>query len=374
MEVNLWRRLKDTLAGGMRQRITTAGFVYSAIVIMVGAVAFLSANNLLFLLLAAMLATMLVSGFISRLSLAGLELDFALPDHISARRKVKARVRLHNEKSWMPSYSIHLSGAPKSVFSRPVYFPVVPGGKTVEVAVDVEFARRGVHSESSFIFWSKFPFGFAERQAQVSLRRDALVYPCLDPLPVFEEALHRLQGEIEVQVRGRGHDFYRIRPYEPLESSRHVDWKATAHTGELQVREFARELDPLVELFLDLEIPEAARPWFEKAVECAAYLCWQLAARGGRIRFRTQEADHMLPAEGDIYTILKYLALVEPRAVPAGGPMKEIPFAPGQEDSIQVVITASPRRLAKAGWSPVCLLDIDALGGERAGAGARTGS
>jgi len=370
MEASLWRRLKDTLAGGMRQRITSLGFAYSVIVILVGAVAFLSANNLLFLLLAAMLATMLVSGFISRLSLAGLVLDVALPDHISARRKVQARVRLQNEKSWMPSFSIHLSGAASSVFSTPVYFPVVPGGRTVEVGVDVEFARRGLHSESSFRFWSKFPFAFAERQAQVTLRREVLVYPCLDPLPAFEEALRRLQGEIDVQVRGRGHDFYRIRPYEPLESSRHVDWKATAHTGELQVREFARELDPLVEVFLDLETPDNAGHWFERAVECTAYLCWRLAARGGRIWFRTQEVDRVLPAEGDIYTILKYLALVEPRVLPAGGPMKDLPFAPGQEDSIQVVITSSPQRLAQTSWAPVCLLDIDALSGEREGAGA----
>ena len=44
---------------------------------------------------------------------------------------------------------------------------------------------------------------------------------------------------MEMIQRGRGHDFYRIRPYETLESARHVDWKATAHTRDLQVREYA---------------------------------------------------------------------------------------------------------------------------------------
>ena len=36
----------------------------------------------MFLILAAMLATFMVSGFVSRLGLAGLELDLILPQHI----------------------------------------------------------------------------------------------------------------------------------------------------------------------------------------------------------------------------------------------------------------------------------------------------
>ena len=75
-----------------------------------------------------------------------------------------------------------------------------------------------------------------------------------------------LRGEMQAHYRGRGGEFYRIRPYEPFESARHVDWKATAHTGELQVREFAREQEHLLEIFLDLETPEALHDWFERAV------------------------------------------------------------------------------------------------------------
>ena len=339
----------------MRQRVTRAGLGFSLLVSIVGGLAFLSGNNVLFLLLGCLLATLLVSGFISRLSLAGLELDFLFPEHISARRKIPALLKLKNDKTWMPSFAIHLEGTPDSVFSSKIYFPVLASGTTAQEAVEVEFARRGQHRQNSFRLRSRFPFGLTERHVQVTLRREALVYPCLDPRPGLRRLFERIQGEIEAHVRGRGHDFYRIRPYLPSESARHLDWKATAHTGELQVREFAREQDPTVEILLDLDVPFEKRAWFEGAVDCAAYLAWETAARGARVSFRTQNFSFETPAQGDIYVILRYLAMAEPfrtRAVPA----------PGRDDNIQVVLSPMPSRLAQAGWHRAHLVDPDALG------------
>src|SRR5208282_2607900 len=122
--------------------------------------------------------------------------------------------------------------------------------------------------------------------------------------PGFEALLVSVSGEIEALHRGRGHDFYRIRPYEALESARHVDWKATAHTGALQVREFAREEDQEVWIGLDLKVPDESREWFETAVDCAAFLAYRLNLRGARVRFRTQEVSIAIPAEGTIYAVL----------------------------------------------------------------------
>jgi hypothetical protein len=51
-----------------------------------------------------------VSVFVSRLGLAGLELDIELPDHISARQPAPVKLTLKNDKSWMPSFSVHLAG------------------------------------------------------------------------------------------------------------------------------------------------------------------------------------------------------------------------------------------------------------------------
>lgn len=353
--MNLWRRIWGAIAGGMRQRVTLAGFGYSLAIAVVCALAFASGNNLLFLLLSLMIGLLLVSGFLSRLSLAGLELDIAFPDHIPARRNVPGVMKLKNEKSWMPSFSIHVRGSPGSVYSSHLYFPLLAGGATVQESIQVSFAKRGVHSKNSFLLSSRFPFGFAERRVEVTLGREVLVYPCLDCQERFDGILGLLQGEIEEQARGLGKDFYRIRPYEALESARHVDWRASAHTGELQVREFTREQEPMVEIFLDLGIGASDRAFFERAVDCSAYLIWEVSLRGCRVRFRTQDFDLTSPNEGDAYTMLKYLALVEPKRTAKL-------LEPGREESIQVVFSPHPEKIAAHGWHRAVLVGLSQLG------------
>lgn len=341
----LWRDFYLAWSQG-RQQVTRAWLVFTGILLAVAIAAFLSANNLLFLIVAAMFSTLLVSGFVSRLGLAGLELDLVLPEHISARRKVRAGIRVRNLKRWIPSFSIHLAGAAESGFDSILYFPVIPGHTTLEESVDLYFLRRGTQRQRSFQFSTRFPFGFMERREMVTTRHDIVIYPCLDPQPGFEALFHSVRGEIAAMQRGRGHDFYRIRPYEAMESARHVDWKASAHTGDLQVREFAREQDLRVLIHLDLDLPYSSDAWFESAVECCAFLAFRLSERGVHIRFRTQELDVTLPEEGNIHTILKYLALVSPLH---GKPLEAL----NETGSFQVVFSANPERMESLGCQAV---------------------
>jgi uncharacterized protein (DUF58 family) len=338
-----WYRIHSPLEFGTRQQVTRVGLLFTMTSVVVALGAFASANNLLFLILAVMLATLLVSGLISRLSLAGLELDFLVPEHICAGRKLLGRIVIRNSKGWMPSFSIHVAASSDSGLSTPLYFPVIPGGARVEEPVELFFARRGSYRQNNFRFSTRFPFGFTERRINVPLRREVLIYPSIDPQPGFDELLLSLDGEIASFYRGQGHDFYRIRPYEVLESARHVDWKATAHTGDLQVREFAREQEQAVAFFLDLDAPASQAAWFETAVDRCAFLAWNMSQRGSRVRFCTQEVDWQLPEEADVYTILKYLATVSPRP---GKPLA----AANDRNVFQIVFSANPERLAEAGW------------------------
>ena len=344
-----WQKLQSVLKRAPRRSVTHGGLVFTLAMVLVGVAAVASGNNLLFLILAAMVSTLMVSGLISKLSLAGLELDFVLPEHIAARRTLEGRVYIRNSKSWLPSFSIHLSGSEESVLTR-LYFLVIPGGAVLDETVEACFRKRGIYRENGFLFATGFPFGFLERRARVTLRREILVYPSIDPQPGFEDLLAAVRGDMETQARGRGHDFYRIRPYEALESARHVDWRATAKVGSLQVREFAREQERLLEIFLDLNAPPALEEWFEQAVEACAFLVWRMAERGARVRFGTQEFDVSIPEGGDVYTILRYLATVAPgRRKPA--------ISPQDENSCQIVFTAADAGLmAEAGWGQARLI------------------
>ena len=347
-----WQNLRTLWPGALRQQVTRTGLAYSGAIVIVALAAVLSANNLLFLILAAMLSILAISGFVSKLTLAGLEIDLLLPPHISARRTIRATVRLKNLKRWMPSFSIRVTGAPPSRLANNIspssydgalFFPVIPGGITVEEPIELRFPTRGRHSERTFQLTTGFPFGFAERRETVTLRHDVIVYPCLDPRPSFQSLADSIAGEIEAWRRGPGHDFYRIRPYEVLESARHVDWKATAHTRSLQVREFARDEDQMIVVFLDLDAAPDQRAWFETAVECAAFIAFRLSETGHRVRLLTQDFDMASPAEGDIHALLTYLALVACRAG-ARAP------GPDQSSPLQIVLSANPDRMSALGW------------------------
>lgn len=340
-------RLRLALAGRIRYKITRGGVLFSLAILVVGAAAVFTGDNPLFLIVAAMMATLLVSGFVSRLCLAGLELDFLAPEHVPARRVVPGHLYVRNRKWFLPSFStrvtaIHEPGSPTLASS--VYFPLIAAGATLDETVEIRFPRRGSYKRNTFAFTTSFPFGFLERSARVTLLRETIVYPAIDPQPGFEELLGGIAGDIETHYRGLSQDFYRIRPYEATESARFVDWKATAHAGSLQVREFAREQEQTVEIFLDRSVPHDLDLWFEHAVDCCAFMVWRLGNQGIAVHFRSNGFAMRRPEDGDIYAILKYLALVYPQT---GAPIE----SPLDETAFHVVLTPSPDQFRDAGWA-----------------------
>lgn len=335
---------------GMRYRVTRGGVAFTVALLLVALAGALTANNLLFLIAAAMIATLLVSGFVSRLSLAGLQVDLLLPQHICARRPTPAKIRLHNLKWFMPSVSIQISGAPyegrESILRTPIYYPLLPGRSVIEEEAEVYFPRRGEHGNNLFVFTTRFPFGFIEKKLNVALKRDTLVYPAIEARPEWEPLATAIRGELETQAPGGEHDFYRIRPYVSSESARHLDWKSTARTGELQVREFAREQRQTLEIILDRRISPGQEEWLEKAIECCAFLAWEF--QSSPVVFRSQRCVIRVPGDSDVYAILRFLALAMPDPSSLAERLED-------EATIQVLLSTDPQRMADAGWHPAHL-------------------
>lgn len=164
-----------------------------------------------------------------------------------------------------------------------------------------------------------------------------------------------ITGEFEAFVRGRGYDLYRIREYLPEDSARHVDWKATAKSGALKVREFTREDERKLRIVFDNPPREAVSPpAYENAVALAASLGWHFAAEDTELSF----AASGYGGAGDIYDFLAYLALVEPQQ---GGSLLE-----GLEvtDDYNVILTARPRgSIPTALWDCSYFVFIENHGG-----------
>lgn len=316
-----WQRLRHLLRRRIAQRITRAGLWFTITILLTGVGAFLSANNLIFLILSALLATLVVSGNLNRLTLAGLEVEFEPPEHLFANETASGRIIVRNTKSWFPSFALRLSSSKDDGLREPVFIPLIAPREVVTFYGDVRFRHRGRYRENGFEFSSRFPFGFAERRAAVTLLAEVLVYPELDENALSEPLFVELLGEAEARRQGRGTEFHQLRPYRFEDDARHIDWRSSARHGELYLREFAVEQFDDIELWLDL-----GGIWFfefEWAVSVVAAHAFELHRRGLRFTFRTQHCEIAVPEQQDIYGLLKYLAVVE--ADPVKKFFKDIP-------------------------------------------------
>jgi uncharacterized protein (DUF58 family) len=307
----------------MEYKVTREGWIYILGIFLVAIAALNTGNNLLFLILASLIAIILMSGILSSITLAGLEMQLDLPEHIFAGQPVRAVVEVENQKLTLPSFSLRVEGARgkekanAAMLETPVYFPYVPKHDRVQQSVPMTFPRRGVYSQEAFRIVTRFPFGFLQKARRVDLKSEALVYPSVEPTPDFFEVLPGMQGAMESLKKGRGQDLYALRNYLPRDSSRHVHWKASARLGSLMVREFTQEEDCRVILVLDPHMSsglsaKAAAERFERAVSICAALAWHFYERNAIMQFRTAGFETLLTeAEAVIFPVLHYLATAQ---------------------------------------------------------------
>jgi uncharacterized protein (DUF58 family) len=235
---------------------------------------------------------------------------------------------------------------PRQVLTRPVYFPYIPRYRHATQQVELTFPRRGRYQQDAFQLSSKFPFGFLLKIRKLDARSALVVYPAVEPTEEFYEILPLISGEMESFYRGRGHDLYSIRDYQPGDSARSLDWKASAKAQRLKVREFAREDERRVELVLDSILPPQARTpaldeRFERAVNFSACLAWHFYEISSQMKFRSPTWEtEVTTGEHIIYDILHHLALIEPRWLDENRFLESLSEESG---TFKVVITARPR-------------------------------
>lgn len=119
--------------------------------------------------------------------------------------------------------------------------------------------RRGSYSLSSITMTAGDLLGAMGASQQVSLHGDLLVYPKPADVPVHELPHHSWQGETQVR-RFIVPDPFVVagaRAYQPGDSYRQVNWKATARAGSLQVHQYDYTADRTLMICLNVEDGEA---------------------------------------------------------------------------------------------------------------------
>jgi uncharacterized protein (DUF58 family) len=360
----------------MEYRVTRDGWIYMAGILLVALPALNTGNNLLFLILASLIAVILMSGILSSITLSGIEMRLELPEHIFAAQPVRAMVELDNQKLTLPSFSLRVEaakikgGPAAAMLDTPVYFPYLPKRDHVQQSVPMIFPRRGVYRQEAFRIVTRFPFGFLQKSRHVNLKTEALVYPSVGPSEEYLEILPGIQGALESLAKGRGQDLYALRDYVPTDSARHVHWKASARYGSLMVREFAREDDCRILLVLDPHLstnksagPEpkagATNERFERAVTICASLAWHFYESKSLLQFRGATMETPLaPAEEIIFSVLRYLALEQPLPPdPHQALMADLAASP---DLFKIIVTSQPRgSIPAAVWSSSYVVFLD---------------
>jgi uncharacterized protein (DUF58 family) len=342
------RRVRDAL----NYEVTREGVVYLLLTLLIGVAALNTGNNLLFIVVAAMLGAVLVSGIVSAVMINGLEITLHLPRHVFAGQNYSGAALLRNRRP-LPAFSISVvppvdkserpvwrwqrtefvypaartgrkaivrwpdfafvrSYPPRQsppVLEQSVYFPYLPGGHRQSAELNLRFPRRGLYAQRGIGISTRFPFSFLTKTRVVALDQEVLVFPSVEPTDEMFEVLPMITGELETNQRGRGSDLYRIRDYEPEDSARHVDWKATAKSGELKVREYTREDERRVCIIFDNPaLGVLDDPHYERAINLAASIAWHFFEENTELSF----AAPALAPEVDVYGFLEYLALAAP--------------------------------------------------------------
>jgi len=290
-----------------------------------GVAAINTGNNLLYLLVSALLALIVVSGILSEQSMRGLDLTGVAPDEIYAGQPALLGATIANRKGWFTSYSltVELLAAEARALestSRFIYVRRVEAGRERLVTWEETLPRRGRHRLTGVRITTRFPFGLFVKAARPALADEVVVFPAVRP--VSAESLRRLgeSGEASARRRGRGNDLYNLRGYRAGDDPRFIHWRSSAKTEGLMVRELEADTSQNTRLVLVGRGRRGAET-LERGLSEAASLAVALVRAGAGVELAGPDCEVPLGhGRAHLRRMLTALALYDteaPRAVPA---------------------------------------------------------
>jgi uncharacterized protein (DUF58 family) len=296
--MNVWKDSRLRLA------ITRLGAEYLVAQLLMGGCAVYTGNNLLYLVFSAMLGLFLVSGWVSRLAIQGLEPLELEEGNLFARMQGGIQVRFRDRAPMRVrclEVRLELEGGraepgfyPGGSASRVPRFggggsrvkpPLGSGGSPARMVLQVYPERRGPLRVVRLELRTAYPFGFMEKAWSFPMEQTLLVLPHPRTGPGREDG----EGD---RPGGRSRPGTAspdgARPFRERDALGRVYWKRTAQRGEPWVRTF--EDDPAwgVRLRLDLRAWTAG-PAFEQELERMS---------GAVLRARLQRREVSLRVEG----------------------------------------------------------------------------
>lgn len=342
-----WNRLLWALVfpqRGQRIMLTVSGTLLAALSLGIGMAAYNSANNILFITLALMLACLILSGVLSWLNFSRVRWRLRLAPPWRVGQVTAVAVELGNRKTFLPTYGLWFELAARWLDPRPAVVASTITGKGVDLKASLEKAKQNeavakLHLRSrldpqgtarvdwSFVptrrgVWrvelrgvgSLFPFGFLSKSIGTDVMHNVTVWPA--PVEYRRHAVagsRRQTGGENLARAGSGSDLLSLRRYAAGDSHRLIHWKASARTGRLLVRQLAAESSEGFSLWVQTDAARWAKPeQFELALSLAATLAEDFFRSGQLMRVAIgDEAPRPVRSAHDLDAFLDRLAVVE---------------------------------------------------------------
>lgn len=255
-------RVRELLRPPRRLRFTRAGWLFTGGALAVGVAAIPTGNNLLFLLLGAMLGFIAVSGWLSEQTIRQLSVERRISHGFPAGRPARIPYHVSNHKRRVPSFAVEIverglegvhSEGERS--SGGAWIAGLPPGESVVVRAAPVVERRGVYPLRLLTIATSFPFGLFRKERDIELPGELLVWPRTErsvrpPRP--GGGARPRPGSVPVGAAGARGEFRGLREYRPGDDPRDVHWRSSARMAEPVVREYERDEAETVWICLDL--------------------------------------------------------------------------------------------------------------------------
>jgi uncharacterized protein (DUF58 family) len=238
---------------GHRTLPTTAGVFLILITIGVGSAAFNTGQNILYLALALLLSTLLLSGVMSWNNFKGCRWRMDSGERFRVGEITPINLVLLNTKKQLPSWSLSFLVSAQKSGQREVIDLLERLDAGEEKTLEWAFAaqKRGRERLVLEALLSRYPFGFLKKSIQTELSHEVVIWPGRVRYEFSAGRIgQRWQAGMQRQ-RGEGVDLIQLRDYRQGDSWRKLHWKATARLGKLQIRETEQERHAGYRLWID---------------------------------------------------------------------------------------------------------------------------
>ncbi len=314
-------RVRRWLRPPRRLRPTRAGWWFFLLTFGVGFAALNTGNNLLYMVLALMLAFLVLSGLLSEAALRGIRVKRRVPREVFAEQEARVCLEIANDQRRVAAFAIVVEDrvAETDQGDRPAgrcFALRIEPGDTETRSYPLLAQHRGLLEFRGFVVCTRFPFGLFSKSLVIEAERSVLVYPAVDPVPpsdTWGDAAKRGESQTR-ELAGSSAVAAGLRSYAPGDPRRRIHWRASLRTGSLLVRELESERDIEVEVRLRTGGTSPGGS-FEGSVRRAASEVVSLLDAGRRVSLRAGDR-HYEAGSGPAHraTLLAFLARVQPTA------------------------------------------------------------